>query len=96
MDIKSMYMEELNDWAKKKGLPEFRAKQIYKWMHEKYVADPDNMTNLPKDLRRIIDEEGYVRITERARQVSKTDKTVKYLYELSDGQMIETVFMQNV
>ena len=94
MDIKSMYMEELNEWAKKKGLPEFRAKQIYKWMHEKYVAAPDNMTNLPKDLRRIIDEEGYVRITERARQVSKTDKTVKYLYELSDGQMIETVFMQ--
>lgn len=94
MDIKSMYMEELNEWTKKKGLPEFRTKQIYKWIHEKYVASPDDMTNLPKNLRRIIDEEGYVRITERARQVSKFDKTVKYLYELSDGQMIETVFMQ--
>lgn len=94
MDIKSMYMEELNEWTKKKGLPEFRAKQIYKWMHEKYVADVDDMTNLPKDLRRLIAEEDFVKITERARQASKTGKTAKYLYELSDGQMIETVFMQ--
>lgn len=94
MDIKSMYMEELNEWTRKKGLPEFRAKQIYQWMHEKYVADVEDMTNLPKDLRRLIAEEGFVKITERARQTSKTGKTVKYLYELSDGQMIETVFMQ--
>ncbi len=94
MDIKSMYMEELNEWTKKKGLPEFRAKQIYKWMHEKYVADVDDMTNLPKDLRRLIAEEGFVTVTERARQASKNGKTAKYLYELSDGQMIETVFMQ--
>ena len=41
MDIKSMYMEELNEWTKKKGLPGFRAKQIYKWMHEKYVSSPN-------------------------------------------------------
>lgn len=94
MDIKSMYMEELNEWTEKKGLPGFRAKQIYKWMHEKYVASPDDMTNLPKDLRKLIAEEGFVRITERARQASNIDKTVKYLYELSDGQMIETVFMK--
>ncbi len=94
MDIKSMYMEELNEWTEKKELPGFRAKQIYKWMHEKYVASPDDMTNLPKDLRKLIAEEGFVRITERARQVSNIDKTVKYLYELSDGQMIETVFMK--
>ncbi len=94
MDIKSMYMEELNEWTKKKGLPEFRAKQIYKWMHEKYVADVDDMTNLPKDLRRLIAEDGFVTVTERARQASKNGKTAKYLYELSDGQMIETVFMQ--
>lgn len=94
MDIKSMYMEELNEWTEKKGLPGFRAKQIYKWMHEKYVASPDDMTNLPKNLRKLIAEEGFVRITERARQVSNIDKTVKYLYELSDGQMIETVFMK--
>lgn len=94
MDIKSMYMEELNEWTKKKGLPEFRAKQIYQWMHEKYVASPDDMTNLPKDLRGLIAKEGFVTVTERARQASKTGKTAKYLYELSDGQMIETVFMQ--
>lgn len=94
MDIKSMYIEELNEWMKEKGQPAFRGGQLYEWMHKKLAPSPSDMTNLPKELRSLIDEEGYVTLHEKTRQVSKLDGTVKYLYGLSDGQMIETVFMQ--
>lgn len=94
MDIKSLYIEELNNWIKEKGQPAFRAKQLYQWMHQKYVSGVSEMTNLPKELRRTIEEDGFVSIKEELRQVSKTDGTIKFLYRLEDGQMIETVFMK--
>lgn len=94
IDIKSMYLDELTDYVKAIGLPAFRAKQLFSWMHEKYVGDTDSMTNLTKDMREKIKEDGFVVLKEETRQVSKKDGTVKFLYKLYDGQMIETVFMR--
>ena len=94
IDIKSMYLDELTDYVKAIGLPAFRAKQLFSWMHEKYVGDTDSMTNLTKDMREKIKEDGFVVLKEETRQVSKKDGTVKFLYKLHDGQMIETVFMR--
>ena len=94
MDIKSMYFSELQDWVTENGQPAFRAKQLYQWMHQKYVASVDEMTNLPKQLREKISETGFVSITEETRQESKKDGTIKFLFRLQDGQMIESVFMR--
>ncbi len=94
IDIKSMYLDELTDYVKAIGLPAFRAKQLFSWVHEKYVGDTDSMTNLTKDMREKIKEDGFVVLKEETRQVSKKDGTVKFLYKLYDGQMIETVFMR--
>ncbi|MBQ9277403.1 MAG: 23S rRNA (adenine(2503)-C(2))-methyltransferase RlmN [Lachnospiraceae bacterium] len=94
IDIKSMYLDELTDYVKEMGLPAFRAKQLFSWMHEKYVGDTDSMTNLPKDMREKIKEDGFVVLKEETRQVSKKDGTVKFLFKLYDGQMIEAVFMR--
>ncbi len=94
MDIKSMYLNELEDWLKQKGQPAFRGKQIYQWMHQKYIGSVDEMLNIPKDLRQNIKEYGFMSIEEETRQVSKKDDTIKFLYRLQDGQMIETVFMK--
>lgn len=93
MDIKSMYLNELENWVKEKGQPAFRAKQLYQWMHEKYVGSVEEMTNLPKSFREVI-EEDFVSISEETRQVSKKDGTIKFLFKLHDGQMIESVFMK--
>ena len=38
MDIKSMYLAEIEQWMKEHGQPAFRAKQVFQWMHQKYVA----------------------------------------------------------
>lgn len=94
MDIKSMYLDELTEWVKTQNEPAFRAKQLYQWMHQKYVGTVDEMTNLSKGLREKIKESGFVSIEEEVRQESKKDGTIKFLYRLSDGQMIETVFMK--
>lgn len=94
IDIKSMYLDELTDYIKEIGLPAFRAKQLFSWMHEKYVGDTDSMTNLPKDMRERIKDEGFTVLNEETRQVSKKDGTIKFLFKLYDGQMIETVFMR--
>ena len=93
-DIKSMYYNELEEYIHNIGLPAFRTKQLFSWMHEKFVDNVENMTNLPKDMREKIKENGFTVLKEETRQVSKKDGTIKFLFKLSDGQMIETVFMK--
>lgn len=95
IDIRSMYMDELETWMKAEGQPAFRAKQVFQWLHEKYVASAEEMTNLPKALRTKLEETGIVTIKEELRQESASDGTVKFLYRLVDDQMIETVFMRH-
>lgn len=95
LDVKSMYLDELNSWVTSKGQSKFRAKQLFDWMHKKHVASPDEMHNIPQALREIIKKSGYTEIKEETRLVSKKDGTVKFLYRLHDGQMIETVFMKH-
>ena len=92
-DIKSMYYEELNNYVSDKGLPAFRTKQIFSWLHEHFVGSVDEMTNLSKSLREELRED-FMTIEEETRQVSDIDGTIKFLFRLSDGQMIETVFMR--
>ena len=94
MDIKSMYLTELEAWVKEKGYPAFRAKQMYQWMHQKFVSSVEEMTNLPKNLKEDMTKDGFISIKEETRQVSAKDGTIKFLYKLYDGQMIETVFMK--
>lgn len=95
IDIRAMYMDELETWMKAEGQPAFRAKQVFQWLHEKYVATAEEMTNLPKALRTKLCESGIVTIKEELRQESASDGTVKFLYRLQDDQMIETVFMRH-
>lgn len=95
MDIKSMYIEEIEQWMLEHNQPKFRAGQVFQWMHQKHVAATEEMTNLPKALRKEMDADGFVHLEEEMSQQSKTDGTIKFLYRLADGQMIETVFMRH-
>jgi 23S rRNA (adenine2503-C2)-methyltransferase len=93
-DIKSMYLPELTEFVKSHGYPAFRAKQLFEWMHKKHVGSVDEMTNLPKGMREEFLAGKITFITEETRQESKQDGTIKFLFKLFDGQMIETVFMR--
>ena len=87
-------MEELAAQLKSNGYPAFRAKQIREWL-DRGVTDFDQMTNLPKDLRQKMAEIYSVPGVKILRKlVSSIDGTVKYLFQLDDGETVESVLMQ--
>ena len=94
IDLKSMTPEELAAWFKELGQPAFRAKQVFRWLY-RGVRSFEEMTDLPKALREQLSQTCQLTPPVVARkQVSKLDGTIKYLWELSDGNCIETVLMR--
>ena len=94
VDIGSMTPEELAAWLKEQGEPAFRAKQIFHWLY-RGVTSFDEMSDLSKALRQKLAEQCFLTVPKVVRkQVSKLDGTIKYLWELSDGNCIETVLMR--
>ncbi len=94
MNIKSMTQQEMVQTLKDLGQPSFRAKQVYTWLH-KGVRSYEQMSNLPKTLRETLAEQ-YPFYSPKVvrRQESQKDGTIKYLWELSDGNCVETVLMR--
>ena len=93
-DLKSKTLPELTDFLKSMGQPAFRGKQVFTWLH-RGVRSFEEMTNLPKALRDQLAACCVITAPTVARkQVSALDGTRKYLWELSDGNCIETVLMQ--
>lgn len=94
-DIKSFTLEELKNEMALLGEKPFRAKQIYQWMHEKLVRGFDEMTNLSLSLRDKLSETyTFTSLKQICVQESALDGTRKYLFELGDGKMVESVFMR--
>ena len=93
-DIKSMLPEEIEAELKAMGQPKFRAGKIFDWL-TKGVKSFDEMTNLSKDLRAKLSENFYISNLEcLKKQVSREDGTIKYLWQLPDGNAVETVVMR--
>lgn len=92
-DIVSMLPQEIEAELAAMGEPKYRAKQIFEWLG-KGVRDFDGMSNLPKALREKLDN-AYILYRPKvlSKQVSKIDGTIKYLWELRDGNAVETVVM---
>ena len=92
-DIVSMLPEEIAEELTQMGEQRFRAKQIFQWL-SRGVRSFDGMTNLSKNLREKL-KERYDLYEPRvlSKQVSQIDGTIKYLWELKDGNAIETVVM---
>ena len=94
MNLKNLTLPELAETIKALGQPPFRAKQVYSWLH-KGVRSYEEMTNLPKNLRDRLGENYPIQApTVVRRQESRKDGTIKYLWQLSDGNCVETVLMR--
>lgn len=93
LDIKSMNIDELQAFCKEQGLPGFRGKQLYEWMHKKLVRSVDEMTNIPKEIREKIRGD-FVALQVAERYVSRLDGTNKFLFVLPDGNVVESVLMK--
>lgn len=94
-DIKSLNYSELEEEIKSLGLPKFRTGQIYEWIHKKLVTSFDEMTNISKDVRKLLSENFELKtlVPEKV-QTSKIDGTQKYLFKLTDGNFVESVLMK--
>ena len=92
--LTDLTLPKLTDYIKSIGQPAFRAKQIFKWIHQKQATDFSAMTDQPKALLAQFAQNCTLAVpTIRRRQQSK-DGTVKYLLQLADGNCIETVLMR--
>ena len=94
MNLKSLTQQELAAEFQKLGQPGFRAKQVFTWLH-KGARSYDEMTNLPKALRELLSKQYPIcppRVVRK--QESQRDGTIKYLWELHDGNCVETVLMR--
>lgn len=94
-DIRAFTIEELTEEIVQLGFPKFRAKQIYSWVQEKCVSSFDEMTNIPLDMRNVLSEKfEFLDCKINTKLVSEIDGTVKYLFELFDGEYVESVVMK--
>jgi len=95
IDIKSFYLDELTSEVATLGLPSFRAKQIYEWLHIKAAQSFDEMTNISKELREKLQEKFSFTALQVANSLhSELDETEKYLFRLQDDRVIESVLMK--
>lgn len=94
-DIKSLSKSELNNDILSLGLPRFRTKQIFEWLHKSGIGSFNEMTNISKELRGKLNDIYYISDLEiEQKYVSQIDGTVKYLFRLSDGEFVESVIMK--
>ena len=93
INLKDLTYEELENLIKSEGEPAFRTKQVYSWLY-KGVTSVEDMTNVPRSLAAKLEGKTMVSVPKiRAKYLSK-DGTVKYVWELSDGELIESVVME--
>ena len=87
-------LDELTALVIEWGVPAFRARQIWRWLYAQKAATVAEMTNLPAELRARLAAEAQLTAFEPVRELYSTDgQTVKWLFRLPDGQLIEAVLM---
>ncbi len=95
--LTDLLLEEFQKQCETWGFEAYRAKQILEWIYEKKIQDFSQMKNLPQALVKVLSEKAAVstlEVVERA--FSHHDKSVKYLFRLSDGELVEAVWMPQV
>jgi 23S rRNA (adenine2503-C2)-methyltransferase len=94
INVKNMSLIELQEFVVQNGLPKFRAKQVYDWMY-RGVSNFEGMKNLSKDAISKLQEVAYIGKLEMVERLeSQKDETIKYLFKLEDGNIIESVRMK--
>lgn len=95
INLKQLSENELAEYMKRLGQKPYRTKQLIEWIYRKLALSFDEMTDFPKDLREELDRLAYLsKLNIKLIQDSK-DGTQKFLFELEDGESIESVLIPN-
>ncbi|HCH61625.1 MAG: 23S rRNA (adenine(2503)-C(2))-methyltransferase RlmN [Deltaproteobacteria bacterium] len=93
-DLLSLSEADLAAWLAQRGQRSFRARQIRRWLYQKGASSVDQMSDLPRALRESLAAETALGTLRVATEQSSKDGTVKRLYRLPDGHLIESVLMR--
>ncbi|RGN50320.1 MULTISPECIES: 23S rRNA (adenine(2503)-C(2))-methyltransferase RlmN [unclassified Bacteroides] len=88
-----MTFDEIQQVVLSLGMPKFTAKQISSWLYDKKVDSIDEMTNLSLKFRDLLKEEYEVGASAPVEAMRSTDGTVKYLFQVSDTDFVEAVYI---
>nr|WP_244152025.1 23S rRNA (adenine(2503)-C(2))-methyltransferase RlmN [Halanaerobium congolense] len=92
-DLKELNRSELIDEFEKAGFPSYRGEQVFNWLYKNGVSAVEEMKNIPKKMRQFIDENYELSDLKEINRSTAVDGTVKYLWELNDGENIEGVYL---
>jgi 23S rRNA (adenine2503-C2)-methyltransferase len=92
-DLKELSEEELSFFIKSLGQKPYRARQIINWIYKKHALSFDEMTNLPKGLREELKSSAFISVLTLIHRESSKDGTEKFLFELADGERVESVLI---
>ncbi|MBV6715301.1 23S rRNA (adenine(2503)-C(2))-methyltransferase RlmN [Paenibacillus chitinolyticus] len=93
--IYGLTFDQLTAWLQPYGHKKFRASQIWDWLYRKRVASFADMTDVNKDCLGLLEEHFVLQTLEEHVKQESSDGTVKFLFRLSDGNLIETVLMRH-
>ena len=93
MDLKDCTQDELAGWLTARGHKSFRAQQVLQWVHQHRLTDVGQMSNVPLALREELAQHFRLARLDCSRHTAAADGTEKYLFTLSDGRRIESVFI---
>lgn len=96
INLLNLNQQELEELVISLGMKKFYGKQIFNWLHKKIVRDLNEITNLSLKDRELLAEKAYIPFLNLLKQqISKIDKTEKFLFKLEDGNTIETVLLRH-
>ncbi|MGL5099632.1 MAG: 23S rRNA (adenine(2503)-C(2))-methyltransferase RlmN, partial [Fusobacteriaceae bacterium] len=96
INLLNLTKNELEKFVVENGMKKFYAKQIYQWLHQKMARDINEMTNISLKDREKLSETSYIPLLNLVKyQESKIDRTEKFLFQLEDGNSIETVLIKS-
>ena len=92
-DLRSLRRDEVDALVARLGEKPYRARQIFRWLHQKGAASLDEMTDLPAALRARLGAESRLEALCRAQERRSTDGTIKWTWRTADGKLVESVYM---
>ncbi|MFP8784239.1 dual-specificity RNA methyltransferase RlmN [Planococcus plakortidis] len=92
--IYGLTIEQLKDWFVENGQKKYRAEQVWDWLYIKRVTEFSEMKNLSKDCIELLESNFAIRTLDQAVKQESSDGTIKFLFRLQDGNLIETVLMR--
>ena len=93
INIKNLSKDEIDRFIGERGLPQYRAEQLFHWIYKKYVSSIDGITEFSKELREVLDKNAYISDLTLVHMKKSSDGTKKFLFSLEDGNTIESVLI---